>query len=123
MDARLAAKAATIEAFAHDCGWDTERLATEVDGMEAVQVIGTTVRGHPEAPHPLDFGFMVAFVLNPETNRVSALRLDGKPNAALVVTVEDGTDRYWYGPLSAHKWALDDPEAWTGVQAPAPVSR
>lgn len=123
MDKRLLAKVEPIEQYAFDCGWDTARNEQRIDGCEAVQLVGTTTRGHPEAPHALDFGFSVAFGIKWETGRASALRLDGKPNAVFVVTVEDGTGRYWYGPLSSYKRALDDPEAWTGVEAPQPISR
>jgi hypothetical protein len=63
----------------------------------------------------------VCFGLNPDSGRAVTLCLDGKAGAKFVVMVDDG--RYWYGPLSAYKRALDDPEAWTGVQAPEPISR
>jgi phage gp45-like len=121
MDERLVAKVQPIERLAFDCGWDTERHEQTIDGCEAVQLVGSTVRGHPEASHPVEFGFMVCFGLNPDSGRAVTLCLDGKAGAKFVVMVDDG--RYWYGPLSAYKRALDDPEAWTGVQAPEPISR
>ncbi len=123
MDDRLLAKILPIEQHAHDCGWDTARNEQTIDGCEAVQLVGTTTRGNPEAQHGLDFGFSAAFGINEQSGRAVALRFDGKPNAAFVMTVEDGTGRYWHGPLNSYKRALDDPEAWTGVEAPAPISR
>lgn len=120
MDKRLLAKIEPIERLAAACGWDTQRVEERMDGMTGVQLVGTTFRGDPEAAHGVEFGFSVAFAINPMTGRAIALRLDGKPNAIFVVTtVEDG--RYWFGPLSAHKRALDQPDAWTGVSLPTPA--
>lgn len=123
MDKRLLAKVEPIEQYAFDCGWDTQRVEQVIDGCEGVQLVGTTTRGNPEAQHAVDFGFSVAFGIKPETGRASALRFDGKPNAVFVMTVEDGTGRYWYGPLYSYKRALDQPDDWTGVELPQPISR
>jgi hypothetical protein len=123
MDKRLLAKIEPIEQHAHACGWDTERHEQKVDGQDAVQLVGTTVRGHPEAAHAVEFGFSVAFAIRWETGRAGALCLDGKPSAVFVMTVEDGTGRYWTGPLKAHTKALDQPDWWTGVELPQPISR
>lgn len=119
---RVDRKVDPIERFAHENGWDTQRTYGVFGDAEGVQLVGTRVDGHPEAAHPVTFGFTVAFAVNPETGRVSALRLDGKAAAAFVVTVDDETGRYWYGPLSAHKRALVDPAEWTGVELPQPVA-
>lgn len=120
MDQRLLRKLEPIERYAHLNGWDTERVQSVFDGCDGVQIVGSRTDGHPEAAHGVDFGFSVAFAINPQTNRVQAMRFDGKPNAVFVMVVEDGTGRYWHGPLSAHERALADPVAWTGVEVPVP---
>jgi len=122
MDERLDRKVDPIERWANDMGWETQRNYGVFDGADGVQLVGVRTDQHPDYPEVrLDWGFSVAFAANPDTGRVGALRFDGKTAAVFVVTVEDGTGRYWYGPLSAHKRALEDPAEWTGVSVPEPA--
>jgi hypothetical protein len=121
MDKRLVAKVEPIEKHARDCGWETARNEQKIDGCEAVQLIGTTRWGNPDDGF-LDFGFAIAFCIKWETGRASAMQFDGKPGAVFVMTVEDGTGRFWHGPQSSYKKALESPGWWTGVEQPQAVS-
>lgn len=122
MDKRLVAKVEPIEQYARDCGWDTERVEQTIDGCKAVQLVGTTRWGTPDHGFT-DFGFSVAFCIKWETGRASAMLLDGKPSAVFLMTVEDGTGRYWHGPLRSYKDALGSPAWWCGLEEAEPISR
>lgn len=109
-DQRLLDKAHPILRLAEENGWEVEhRDEVDADGLDMLQLVGV-LHGR------VAFGFTVAFGINPETGRAVTLRLDGKRDAAFVVTTPDD-GRYWYGPLSRYRHALTDPYTWTGVDA------
>jgi hypothetical protein len=111
-DPRLARKIGPIRGFAETHGWATATVSEQVDGIDAVWLMGVT------DTEP-GFGFSIVYGVDPETNRVKALHFDGNPRAVLVMTAEAFTDRCWYGPASAYERALADPAEWTGTSGEA----
>ena len=121
MDSRLEVKIDRLMADADENGWDVEWRPCIVDGCtEAAQVTGTRIDCHPDASAGIGFGFSICYGINERTNRMGALRLDGKPSAVVVLTADTEDGRVWYGPARAWLDAIRDPQAWTGRAAPDP---